>query len=239
MNKFDAIYEEQLLELPELERNAIQSIDWQTLIFSIGKKYGLHLDELDELRTETMLVLVGLTEHGDYYNHLLGELALSPSVGEKIVADVNAQILEPVKAYVMRGGPIGARAETWQDKAAEKLQSSSPQDLGGTLKSVGIELIEPKDESAPISSAHVSTGTLAHAGIMPAPEIPSHPISSLSQEIEARLKDAEQEEIPPPPATTAHEHHDTPLASKLTELLAGKNLAGPKVSAPEKHDVLI
>lgn len=241
MTKFDSIYQEQLLELPELERSAVQSLDWQTVIIQIGKKYGLHLEELEELRTETMLVLVGATESNLYYDRLISELAVSPSIAEKIVSDVNTQILTPIQAYIMRGGPIGSPASVPETQA---FQARIVPNLDTTLKIAGIQLVEEAPE-ADSAHAHISPGTLAYTGIVPATEDPNTGFEPLSEKSSSVLAAAaphvptETEEAIPLSPAVSPEHHDTPLADTLTKLLAEKKLGTGNVSTPESHNILI
>ena len=104
--KLQQTFEEQLTYLPSINQQALQSFDWATELVGIGKQYGLHVDQLDDLQIETMLVLVGVVSADDYPNELITRLAISPSEADKIIEQVNDLIFTPIHDYIVRGGPI-------------------------------------------------------------------------------------------------------------------------------------
>ena len=104
--KLRQTFEEQLTYLPSINQQALRSFDWATELVGIGKQYGLHVDQLDDLQIETMLVLVGITNPDDYPNELITRLAISPSEADKIIEQVNDRIFTPIHDYIVRGGPI-------------------------------------------------------------------------------------------------------------------------------------
>lgn len=97
-------FEEQLAYLPEINQRALKSFDWATELVAIGKTYGLHIDELEELQIETMLLLVGLTSPDDYEKELIERLAISPIEAGKIIEDVNKRVFSPIHDYIVNGG---------------------------------------------------------------------------------------------------------------------------------------
>jgi hypothetical protein len=101
-------FNDQLTYLPEINQRALQSFDWATELIAIGHGYGLHIDQLEDLQIETMLVLVGLTPADDYQNEVITRLAISPSEADKIIAEVNTRIFTPIHDYIVRGGPESA-----------------------------------------------------------------------------------------------------------------------------------
>lgn len=104
--KLRQTFEEQLTYLPAINQQALRSFDWATELVGIGKQYGLHVDQLDDLQIETMLVLVGITNPDDYPNELITRLAISPSEADKIIEQVNDRIFTPIHDYIVHGGPI-------------------------------------------------------------------------------------------------------------------------------------
>ena len=105
-DKMKSVYEEQLLELPAINQEALKSFDWQKKLFEVARKYGLHIDQTEDFWTETMLVLVGLESADVYRDKLMTELAVSPTDAEKITIDVNTEIFGIVHDFIVRGGPI-------------------------------------------------------------------------------------------------------------------------------------
>lgn len=97
-------FEDQLTYLPAINQQALRSFDWATELVAIGKNYGLHIDELDDLQIETMLVLVGLVDPGQYQNELINRLAISPTEAGKIIEDINDRVFTPIHDYIVSGG---------------------------------------------------------------------------------------------------------------------------------------
>lgn len=98
-------FEEQLTYLPDINQQAMRSFDWATELISIGHGYGLHVDQLEDLQIETMLVMVGLTPPEKYQEELITRLALSPIEADRIIEEVNKRIFSPIHDYIVRGGP--------------------------------------------------------------------------------------------------------------------------------------
>lgn len=97
-------FEDQLTYLPAINQQALRSFDWATELVAIGKNYGLHIDELDDLQIETMLVLVGLVDSDQYQNELINRLAISPTEAGKIIEDINKRVFTPIHDYIVSGG---------------------------------------------------------------------------------------------------------------------------------------
>ncbi len=121
-------FEEQLAYLPTINQEALKSFDWASELIGIGKNYGLHIDELEDLQIETMLLLVGLTSPDDYENELITRLAISPVEARKIIEDINIHVFTPIHDYIVNGGT-----------------QKKPPVTGDIMSSVGIEIT--KDET--------------------------------------------------------------------------------------------
>ncbi len=103
-SSLQSVLENRLRYLPEITGRAINSIDWATRIVNIGHKYGLHVDEMEDFQGVVLKSMIGLISPENFENELINALALSPATTEKIVAELNVEIFEPVHDYVMNGG---------------------------------------------------------------------------------------------------------------------------------------
>ncbi|HQV64667.1 MAG TPA: hypothetical protein PKZ56_00290 [Candidatus Paceibacterota bacterium] len=97
-------FEEQLIYLPDINQQALKSFDWATQLLSIGHQYGLHIDQLEDLQMETMMLLVGLISPEQYPDHLTEKLAVSPTEISKIIEQINHQVFIPIHDYIINGG---------------------------------------------------------------------------------------------------------------------------------------
>jgi len=80
-DKLKQIIKEELSKLPKEAQEAINSLDWSSIIEEIGKKYLLNESEINHLQAETLTVLIGLTTTKDD--------------AEKIAAEATEKIFKP------------------------------------------------------------------------------------------------------------------------------------------------
>lgn len=153
------VYEEQLVELPAINQEALKSFDWQKKLFEIARKYGLHIDQTEDFWTETMLVLVGLEPADGYEGKLMTELAIAPADAVKITTDINAQIFGPIHDFIVRGGPV------IEKKSPTPATTNSM--IEKPLADQGIDIMtHPDEEVVPEKKASVSFSPLIQTGIV-------------------------------------------------------------------------
>lgn len=192
-DKLRQSFEEQLVYLPEINQRALKSFDWATELLSIGKNYGLHIDELEDLQLETMLVMVGLVQVKDYPNELINKLAISPAEANKIIEQVNDRIFQPIHDYIVNGGPKipstpkgvleSAGFEITDDDTPVVIKTDNFTRVGGVASPV--QNIIPEDvtpvPTQPVVSPAITTGTTPlqfhpDEEKTPAAAIPTQPI---------------------------------------------------------------
>jgi len=103
-SNLQSLLDNRLRYLPPITGAAIQSIDWSSLVIEIGRKYGLHIDEMEDFQAVVLKAMIGLVAPQDFENQLITTLALSPANADKIIADINLKIFGPIHDYVMRQG---------------------------------------------------------------------------------------------------------------------------------------
>ncbi len=133
-------FEGELVYLPEINQQALKSFDWATELLAIGKNYGLHIDELEDLQIETMLVMVGLVPPENYQNELITRLAISPTEANKIIEQVNERIFTPIHDYIVNGGP------------------KKPTTPAGVMESAGFEITNDDTPLTPVADKLVRVG---------------------------------------------------------------------------------
>lgn len=199
-------FEEQLTYLPDINQQALKSFDWATELISIGHGYGLHVDQLEDLQIETMLVMVGLTPPDQYETELITRLALSPIEATRIIEEVNKKIFSPIHDYIVRGGPEKpATPATAMESAGFKMTTEEtpinmPDDvmvrMGGSNPAVqSIPETKPtiinQPNSAPLQFNPNTTPDIAPITITPEPTV--HPSIQLSMEkLEKMVHDKQQ-----------------------------------------------
>lgn len=99
-----SVLDNRLRYLPEITGKAINSIDWSSKLITIGKKYGLHIDEMEEFQGAVLKSMIGLVPPEKFESELTSTLALSPVDVEKIIHEINDTIFEPIHDYIVHQG---------------------------------------------------------------------------------------------------------------------------------------
>lgn len=99
-----SLLDNRLRYLPPLVGDAINSIDWASALIDIGRKFGMHMDEMEDLQAIVLKSMIGLIAPERFEQELITGLALSPANAEKMIASINAKIFEPIHEFVMNGG---------------------------------------------------------------------------------------------------------------------------------------
>lgn len=135
--------------LPEITSKAINSVDWPAKLIEIGKKYGMHIDEMEDFQSVVLRSMIGMITPEKFEDELISALALSPANAEKILNDVNDQILEPIHEFVLNKGAVAP----------------------DPLKTAGIHI-----DPAPLEATQDTTLMPEYSVVAPAPlEIPASP----------------------------------------------------------------
>lgn len=103
-SKLQAVLNNRLRYLPEITGKAISSVDWSTKVIEIGHKYGLHMDEIEELQGVVLKSMTGLASPADFETNLITATAASPATIERLIEDLNHHIFEPIHDFVMNNG---------------------------------------------------------------------------------------------------------------------------------------
>lgn len=103
-SNLQSILTNRLRYLPEITSKAITSIDWSTQVVEIGHKYGLHIDDIEELQMVVLKSMTGLADPKDFEMNLISATAASPTTIERLITDLNHHIFEPIHDYVMNQG---------------------------------------------------------------------------------------------------------------------------------------
>lgn len=103
-----SILDNRLRYLPEQVGKAIYSIDWSTELITIGKKYGLHIDDMEEFQGVVLKSMIGMIAPDQFENELITATAVSPTTANNMIHDINEKIFEPIHNMVT--GQVSAPA---------------------------------------------------------------------------------------------------------------------------------
>ncbi|HVZ76012.1 MAG TPA: hypothetical protein VG934_01935 [Candidatus Paceibacterota bacterium] len=113
--------EERIAQLPEDIRNAVLASDFDQKIQAIGKAHNLHIDQAQQLGTETSLVMLGVLPMSDYADNIAREVRVSRTEADKIIADVNTQIFAPIRESMKR---------TYEEASTAQAAPANPPAMG-------------------------------------------------------------------------------------------------------------
>ncbi len=179
------IIDERLSKLPPYIKTTLDNIKWGEEILAIGKKHGLHVDEMGILQTETVMVLVGLVHPDEYPKNLKQELHIPREKIDEIVNDINEHILKNVRQALIdfltteekgeQPVPVLTPPPTTAPTpiiSTIPTQFSSPQQAApeNILKKTGIELTAERPPITEEIMASTMSGaerqTLIHSGVL-------------------------------------------------------------------------
>lgn len=102
--RLQSLFENRMRYLPEITARALTSIDWSSKLITIGKKYGVHVDEMEDFQEVVLNSMIGLSAPDQFEQQLLLALAVSPTTLTSIIHDINDQIFEPIHDFVVNQG---------------------------------------------------------------------------------------------------------------------------------------
>ncbi len=100
-NTTDQIIRVQLRKLPKGIRDLIKTIEWETPISQIAKNYSLNPDQVEKLKIETMLVLIGLLHPDEYEQELFNGLGLSQEKVKMIALSMNEKVFKNIRSQII------------------------------------------------------------------------------------------------------------------------------------------
>lgn len=166
------LIEERVAMLPPYIRTALGNINWGPEILNIGKKFGLHVDEMGTLQTETVLVLVGLVHPNEYPANLRQELHVPQEKIDGIVKDVNEKILKTIRQSLIdfiehesTQENVGEHQEEVQGWAKESNQQNIFQKTGIELEPEVVPTLEANQMPIGTTVSPIERDTLEHSGV--------------------------------------------------------------------------
>ena len=84
-------------QLSEESRRAIDSVDWKNVILSMRAEKGYSFEQLEDLETETELLLCGLILPEDYPKELEKRLSLPRAQVEALVNEMNEKVFKKIR----------------------------------------------------------------------------------------------------------------------------------------------
>lgn len=94
--------QEHMKKLPEGVQQAIRLSGWDRKILDIGRRYGLHVDQMEILQTELSLAILGLSKREEFVQEVKHEAGIPTEQLNEIIGDINHQIFEPIRTSLRK-----------------------------------------------------------------------------------------------------------------------------------------
>jgi len=88
--------------LPEDTRNAIDAVDYKTVILEMRKTRGYTFEQLGDLETETELLLCGLISPEDYSKELENRMHLQKTEVNELIKEMNDRVFAKIKENLIK-----------------------------------------------------------------------------------------------------------------------------------------
>jgi hypothetical protein len=121
--------DEHMKSLPHDVQEAIHGSSWERKILEIGRKYGLHVDQLEILQTELSLAVLGLVGRDEFVRETMREAHIPKQTMELMVFDINRDIFEPIRDRLKQ---TRVREEV-EDEIAEEAAETNNDDNNETV----------------------------------------------------------------------------------------------------------
>ncbi len=141
--------------LPEDTQNAINAVDWKSVVLGMREKKGYSFEQLEDLEIETELVLCGLIIPENYSKEIEKRLKLQKSEVNDLVKEMNDRVFVKIKENLIK--IIENKKVSVEKQGPEEIPETKEEAENNAkiLSSAGIEIIptspinEPKKTELP------------------------------------------------------------------------------------------
>lgn len=148
MKLTNAEIQKSIAELPDNIKQAVVTFDWAQEILEIAHEHNMQIDDADDFRHQTLLVILGKIRAEDYEKGLVSELGLSKDLAETLVSKANQRIFLALqkRAFPRNGSTIDTENTESTDVSGDPYQESiTHNDVKNVLSSEGIELVDENE----------------------------------------------------------------------------------------------
>jgi len=154
--------------LPQDVQEAIHASSWERKILDIGRKYGLHVDQLEILQTELSLAVLGLTDRSEFVRETMREARIDKHVMETMVMDINREIFEPIRERLRQSRQYEYEVEREDTESTTGLERHEEE----TLKKHGVSFNLDEEQDLPVKQMFVEPETIVPEEKKPTLETP-------------------------------------------------------------------
>ena len=138
MNNADPLQikiEEAKAQLSKETLDAINSVDWRGVLSDMVGKKNYSIDQLDDLETETELLLCGLITPANYPRELESRMGISHAQAMELVNEMNEKVFKKIRDKLIENTERKAPAEKTKEPSAVKIADIPQAENGEKLES--------------------------------------------------------------------------------------------------------
>ncbi|MEK7650789.1 MAG: hypothetical protein AAB364_02905 [Patescibacteria group bacterium] len=174
LDQEDQMVNERIKKLPPELQQAISSNDSERIVQEIGKKYGLHIDQVGELDNEVWQVMLGVKTSANFVVSIMERLKVDGQTAENIAREANEKIFLKIRES-LKQMEENKNTPKPEELLHELEQHTSPASLAEKPSIFERKLSEP---------VNLKPETPAPTPPTPAPEIPIKKVDPYHEPIE-------------------------------------------------------
>jgi|APSaa5957512622_1039677.scaffolds.fasta_scaffold113565_1 hypothetical protein len=125
-NNFEQLIQEELNKLPKYVRESLSFVKWLDTLQKVTQENHVHIDQVGEVRTETLLVLLGLIDSVEYVGKISEILDIKGDTLSKFITDVNERVFTPVRDEILKRRKASEKeGVTTQEKPVKESASTT------------------------------------------------------------------------------------------------------------------
>ncbi len=116
---FEQLVKMELDQLPKYVRDSLASVDWLDALQEVTHEHHIHVDQVGQIRNETLLILLGLTDSPEFVGKVSEIIGDEDEELDKLITDINNRVFLPVREEIMRR------------RSLKEVENPTPQPTGG------------------------------------------------------------------------------------------------------------
>lgn len=125
-------------ELPKETIASIDAVNWRAIISGIAERAGYGTEQLDDLETETELLLYGLVSPESYPVELEKRMGISNGQAKELAGNINSLVLRKIMGELVKN----TEKKKNSTEKSQVLQKSAIRENNNILERAGIKIIE-------------------------------------------------------------------------------------------------
>lgn len=98
----EQLIEQELNQLPAFVRRGILSVDWLGALQKVTHRHHLHVDKLDKVQKETILIILGIIDSVEFVGKVSEILDMKGEDLDTFIDEINTEVFLPVRDAILK-----------------------------------------------------------------------------------------------------------------------------------------